>query len=73
MKHLSLRVSPLGILPGKATNYNLSKEEYLTMCSLQNDRSVVIKPTDKGYAVVVWDRSDYLKEASLNTSLNTYL
>ena len=53
MKHLSLRVSPLGILPGKATNYNLSKEEYLTMCSLQNDRSVVIKPTDKGYAVVV--------------------
>ena len=53
----------LSILPGKATNYNLSKEEYLTMRSLQNDRSVVIKPADKGSAVVVWDRNDYLKEA----------
>ena len=28
------------ILPGKATNYNLSKEEYLTIRSLQNDRNV---------------------------------
>ena len=53
----------LSILPGKATNYNLSKEEYLAMSSLQNDRSVVIKPADKGSAVVVWNRTDYLKEA----------
>ena len=35
----------------------------VTMRSLQNDRSVVIKPTEKGSAVVVWDRNDYLKEA----------
>ena len=33
------------------------------MSSLQNDRSVVIKPADKGSAVVVWNRTDYLKEA----------
>ena len=26
-------------------------------------RGVVIKPADKGSAVVVWDRTDYLKEA----------
>ena len=58
----------LSILPGKATNYNLSKEEYLTMRSLQNDRSVVIKPADKGSAVVVWDRNDYLKEAERQLS-----
>ena len=50
---LELFLSPtekdiLSILPGKATNYNLSKEEHLTMRSLQNDRSVVIKPADKG-------------------------
>ena len=32
------------------------------MLSLQNGRSVVIKPADKGSAVVVWDRTDYLKE-----------
>ena len=53
----------LSILPGKATNCNLSKEEYLTMPSLQNGRSVVIKPADRGSAVVIWDRNDYLMEA----------
>ena len=58
----------LSILSGKATNYNLSKEEYRTMRSLQNGRSVVIKPADKGSAVVVWDRNDYLKEAERQLS-----
>ena len=58
----------LSILPGKVTNYNLSKEEYLTMRSLQNDRSVVIKPVDKGSTVVVWDRTDYFKEAERQVS-----
>ena len=53
----------LSILPGKAANYNLAKEEYLIMRSPQNDRSVVIKPADKGSAVIVWERADYLKEA----------
>ena len=33
------------------------------MCCLQNDRSIVIKLAGKGSAVVVWDRTDYLKEA----------
>ena len=50
----------LSILPGKATNYNLPKKEYLTLRSLQNGRSVVIKPADKGSTVVVWDRNNYL-------------
>ena len=53
----------LSILPGKATNYNLSKEEYLIMRSQQNDRGVVIKPAGKWSAVVVLDRTDYLTEA----------
>ena len=35
---------------------------YLTMRSLQSDRSVVIKPAEKGSAVVAWDRNDYLKQ-----------
>ena len=35
---------------GKATKYNLSKEEYLTMHSMQDGKSVVIKPTGKGSA-----------------------
>ena len=31
--------------------------------SLADDRSIVIKKADKGYAVVAWDRVDYIKEA----------
>ena len=38
------------------------------MHSLQNDRSVVIKPADKGSAVVVWHRTDFLKEAERQLS-----
>ena len=53
----------LSVLPAKTTNYNLSKEQYLTMRNLQNLQSVVIKPAEKGSAVVVWDKTDYLKEA----------
>ena len=34
------------------------------MRSLQNGRSVIIKPADKGSAVVAWNRQDYLKEAN---------
>ena len=56
------------ILPGKATNQNLFKEEYLTMRSLQYSRSLVIKPADKGPAVVVQDRTYYLKEAERQLS-----
>ena len=41
------------------------------MCSLQNDRSVIIKPADKGSAVVVWDRLDYLKEDERHLSDNS--
>ena len=33
------------------------------MRSLANDRSIVIKKTDKGSCVVVWDREDYIAEA----------
>ena len=43
---------------------NLSKEEWEALSDLQNDKSIVIKPADKGSAVVVWDRADYIKEAA---------
>ena len=35
------------------------------MRSLQNDRRVVTKSADTGSAVVVWDRTDYLKEEEM--------
>ena len=50
-------------MPGKAEQFNLTREQYLTMRNLQSDRNVIIKTANKGSAVVVWDRNDYLKEA----------
>ena len=38
------------VLPGHPEKFNLNREEYLSMRSLQNDRSVIIKPPDKGSA-----------------------
>ena len=49
-------------LPGKSQAYNLTKEEWLAMRNLAEDRSIIIKPADKGSCVVVWDREDYLAE-----------
>ena len=44
------------------------------MRNLQEDRNVIIKPADKGSAVVIWDRNDYLKEAEKQLSnKSTYL
>ena len=42
----------------------MPKEEYLTMYSLQNDRSVVIKLADKGSAVVVRDRNELVEKSN---------
>ena len=56
------------VLPGHSKKFNLNREEHLTMRSLQNDGSVIIKPADKGSAVVVWNRQDYLKEAERQLS-----
>ena len=56
------------VLPGHPKKFNLSKEKYLTMYTLQNYRGVIIKPADKDSAVVVCDRQDYLKEAERQLS-----
>ena len=49
-------------MPSKPQTYNLTKEEWLVMRSPAEDRSIIIKPADKGSCVVVWDRKDYLPE-----------
>ena len=33
------------------------------MRNLQSEGNVITKPTDKGSAVLVWNRNDFLKEA----------
>ena len=43
---------------------NLSKEEWQYKRLLANDRSIVIKKADKDSCMVVWDREDYIAEAS---------
>ena len=42
---------------------NLSSSEQLSLQQLKSDRNIVIKEADKGSAVVVWYRGDYISEA----------
>ena len=42
---------------------NLTSEEWRAIRSLADDRNIVIKKADKGSAVVVWDKTDYVIEA----------
>ena len=47
-----------------STQNNLPGEEWKALRHLANDRSIVIKVANKGSSVVVWDKDDYLQEAS---------
>ena len=58
-----LETEIFSVLPGTPLDYNLSKEEWLAMKGLAEDRNIIIKPADKGSCVVVWDREDYIAEA----------
>ena len=49
-------------LTGKPQSYNLSKEEWQTVRNLAEDRSIIIKPDDKGSWIIVLDHEDYLVE-----------
>ena len=42
---------------------NLTKGERDAVYSLKDDNSIIVKEANKGSAVVVWDRDDYLREA----------
>ena len=42
---------------------NYTSEERGALFDLKNDKTVVTKGADKGWAVVVWDRDDYIQEA----------
>lgn len=42
---------------------NLSPSEILALKSLQKNKDIVIKPADKGSAIVIMDRSTYVNEA----------
>ena len=59
LEHEVLSVMPIG------KNFsNLSASELAALQDLRCDRNIVIEGADKGSAVVVWDREDYLEEAN---------
>ena len=60
----SLEERLLGINISSKRFNNLTKEERNALHNLIDDPTIVIKGADKVSAVVVWDREDYLKEAS---------
>ena len=46
------------VLSGNTASYNLTKNEWLAMRGLSEDKSIVIKIADKRACVVKWDRAD---------------
>ena len=52
--------------------FNTSKEEWQSVRSLADNRSIVIKEADKDSWVAVWDRNDYLQEPGRQLSLQRY-
>ena len=47
----------------ESTRYsNLSQEEWRSIRTLADGRSIVIKKAHKGSCIAVWDRADYLRE-----------
>ena len=52
----------------KLSYSNLTKGERNALYLLRADSSIIIKEADKGSAVVVWDREDYLREANSQLS-----
>ena len=47
----------------KDKHNNLTSKERQALYDLKNDISIATKGADKGSAVVVWDREDYIKKA----------
>ena len=58
--------------PPKPIHDNLTKEERNALHSLQRRSDIVIKPADKGSAVVVMDRDHYVSEAERQLNDSTY-
>ena len=58
----SLEEKLMSIEISKDKYNSLTREERRALFDLKNDKTIVIKGADKGSAVVVWDRDDYIQE-----------
>ena len=56
----------------KRVNHNISSSEYKALRNLSNNHELVIKPADKGGAVVVWRKDLYIAEALRQLSDTTF-
>ena len=59
----SLKEKLMKIEIPKDKSNNLNSKEQQDLLDLKNDKNILIRIPDKGPAVVVWDREDYIKEA----------
>ena len=66
LSHLEEKIMSIQSQGSNYSNLPVSEQEALR--NLSSDRSIVIKPADKGSGVVVWDREDYLREAGSQLS-----
>ena len=66
-KHISNALSELesrvNDLPLRTPKHNLSKQDAAEIRKLQQNRTVILKPADKGSATVLMDRTHYIFEA----------
>ena len=69
MQLLSRLEEEITSLDYKVGYFNLTKVERDVVYLLKNDNTIIIKDADKGSAVFIWDREDYLKEAKKTTRL----
>ena len=46
----------------ESRNTNLTKDEYKAIKSLKNNQDIIIKPADKGSAIVILDKQSYINE-----------
>ena len=58
--------------PNKPGRSNISKDEQKALRELTNNSSIVIKPADKGGAVVIQDRDSYITEGLRQLSDNKF-
>ena len=56
----------------KKTPDNLDREERTAIKTLKQNKDIIIKPADKGAAIVVMDKTDYVGEAERQLANQVY-
>ena len=74
LEFISLVYQEILSYPNTPTNKhkNYSREEISALKDLQKNDNLIVKPADKGGAIVIWPRDDYLREASKQLANTTH-